>query len=223
MHSTGLSNCRDEFWHWSYGDSPWAVRVGASAACYGLIEPPQGATRVNGGRIEVRPYDPDWPVQFETIRESLLEVVGHLAIGIEHVGSTAVPGLSAKPILDIGIVVRNAEELKSVIDALTEFGYEHQGDLGIAGREAFRCKSDGDALPKGWPKHHLYACIEGALELRRYLAFRDHLRTNRVAAENYASLKLDLAGRFPWDRSRYSVAKTPFVTSLLHDIDPALA
>lgn len=222
MHSTGLSNCRDEYWHWSYGDSPWAVRVGAKTACYGLIEPPEGASRVNGGRIVVHPYDPEWLTQFETIKESLLEVVGDLAVAIEHVGSTAVPGLGAKPILDIAIVVPNQEAMSAAISSLTAFGYEHQGDLGIAGREAFRCKGDKEKPPKNWPKHHLYACVEGARELRRYLAFRDHLRANRVAVEAYEALKCELAKRYPWDRARYSTAKSPFVTELLREIDPGL-
>jgi D-alanyl-D-alanine dipeptidase len=224
MHSTGLSNCRDEFWHWSYGDSAWAVRVGVGAACYGLIEPPAKASRV-AGRVVVGPYDHEWPVQFESIREALLAAVGPLAVRIEHIGSTSVAGLSAKPILDINLVVENQAAMGAVIAALSEFGYDHQGDLGIAGREAFRVKRDEaskDAPCRGWPRHNLYACVADSLELRRHLAFRDHLRSNSVAAVAYAELKAQLAARHPWDIDLYGEKKRPFVSSVLREVDSRL-
>lgn len=225
MHSTGLSNCRDEFWHWSYGDSAWAVRVRAKSACYGLIEPPAGSNRVKGGKLELHPYNPDWPSQFDQIREALLATLGPLASRIEHVGSTSMPGISAKAILDIDLVVEGAEAMLAAIKALEEFGYEHKGDLGVSGREAFRCRSDEkrkDVPPNNWPAHHLYACIEGSRELRRHLAFRDHLRANSVAAAEYSQLKARLAARYAWDRIRYNDEKAPFVVGVLREIDPTL-
>jgi len=223
MHSTGLSNCRDEYWHWSYGDSAWAVRVDSPVACYGLIAPPPGATRVTGSKVEIKPYDAGWPEQFEAIRGALAEVIGPLVV--EHVGSTAVPGLEAKPILDIDVVVPDEERMKDLIEALGEFGYEHQGNLGIEGREAFKHKWGEEwkeAAWKSWPVHHLYACLEGNRELRRHIALRDHLRVNQVSRDAYGDLKAKLAERHPWDRTRYSEAKSPFLTGLLCDIDPTL-
>ena len=226
MHSTGLSNCRDEFWHWSYGDSAWSVRMGEKTACYGLIEAPSDSTRVIGDKIELSDYDPNWPTQFAQIESGLATSLGSLGARMEHVGSTSIPGLRAKPILDIDIVVERVAGMKSVIEALEAFGYEHQGDLGVPGREAFRCKS-GDAakdLPcKTWPAHHLYACVNGSHELRRHLAFRDYLRNNQVALDQYADLKTRLAAQFPWDRTRYSNAKEPFVVGVLREIHPTLA
>jgi D-alanyl-D-alanine dipeptidase len=224
MHSTGLSNCRDEFWHWSYGDSAWAVRVGANTACYGLIEPPSDATRVSGGKIELHPYDPEWPVHFEAIRSALLAILGSSVSRIEHVGSTSVPGLWAKPILDIDIVVAGPEQMEHVIAALGAFGYQHQGDRGLPGREAFRLKAGDewkDSAPSTWHPHYLYACIDGARELVRQVAFRDHLRANEVAASAYVELKKKLAAQHPWDRTRYSDLKSPFVEAVLREINSA--
>jgi GrpB-like predicted nucleotidyltransferase (UPF0157 family) len=219
MHSTGLSNCRDEFWHWSYGDNAWAVRTGAPFACYAAIDPPSNATRVVGAKISLTPYDPAWPLQFDQIRKGL----GFLGCRIEHVGSTAVPGLSAKPVLDIDLVIESPERMAALIQELDSFGYEHQGDLGIPGREAFRPKDGEEWLQspcRSWPTHHLYACVEGARELKRHLAFRDHLRANQVAAQEYERLKLELAARHPWDLMRYTELKDPFVMEVLREVAP---
>lgn len=94
-------------------------------------------------------YDPLWPKQFETLRYRLANVLGGLALTIEHVGSTAVPGLAAKPILDIDVLLRSPDDLPSAIAALASIGYLHRGDLGIPGREAFRA-------PSNYLRHHLY-------------------------------------------------------------------
>jgi D-alanyl-D-alanine dipeptidase len=218
MFSTGLSNCRTEFWHWSYGDSAWAARVGASVAVYGLVPPPADATRVTGAKVRIAPYDPDWPRQFEALRAVIEPALGSLALRIEHVGSTAVPGLPAKPILDIDVVVADLDRVASVIAVLADLGYAHQGDLGVPGREAFRRGSSD--VPKAepareWPEHHLYVCVEGTSELRRHVAFRDYLCAHASEAAEYAELKRTLAGRYPWDRTRYGDAKSPLVTRIL--------
>ncbi len=218
MHSTGLSNCRDEFWHWSYGDSAWAVRVGARAAPYGLIEPPEGHTRVTGAKVVIHEYNPSWPDHFAEIHGHLLSALGELAISVEHVGSTSVPGLAAKPIIDIDVVIEKGEALTSVVESLATLGFEHQGDLGVAGREAFKTKDDS-ALCKSWPAHHLYVCEKNNAELARHLAFRDYLRANQAAAVRYAEIKRDLAQKFPWDRIRYNDGKAPFVSELLAECD----
>ena len=222
MHATGLSNCRDEFWHWSYGDSAWAVRMGEPIAVYGAIDAPADATRVRGSKLVLSESQSDWPLQFESIRDRLLDKLNQQLPGhpwrIEHVGSTAVPGLIAKPILDIDILIPASVERESVVAALAELGYESRGDQGIAGRAAFRYQNQDVPLPA----HHLYAGCADAKEMRRHLAFRDYLRQNERAATAYGSLKQGLADQFPWDRDRYSAAKTPFVSGILAEIDPDL-
>ena len=117
--------------------------------------------------IVVVDYDPAWPQLIETLRGPIWNAVSDLAIAIEHVGSTAVPGLAAKPIVDIALVVPR-DRVGAAIARLATLGYEHKGDLGIPGREAMR-------HPPGAPRHHLYVCPEGNLALANQLALRDYL------------------------------------------------
>src|SRR5579871_1315080 len=131
-----------------------------------------------------------------------------MAAAIEHVGSTAVPGLAAKPIIDLDVLLFSAGDLPSVIARLASLGYEHRGDLGIAGREAFRA-------PLNDFRHHLYVCLPAGKEYRRHIAFRDYLRTHPREARAYASLKRDLARQFRDDREAYNQAKSRFVTEIL--------
>jgi GrpB-like predicted nucleotidyltransferase (UPF0157 family) len=158
--------------------------------------------------IIVTDYDPGWPAAFEALRARVALVLGEVALAIEHVGSTSVPGLAAKPVIDIDVVVRSPDDIQAAIERLATIGYVHRGDLGIAGREAF-------AQPANLPKHHLYVCPLGCEELRRHLAFRDYLRAHPDVAETYAAIKRAAAIRFPNDINSYIDAKTDFVQSVL--------
>jgi GrpB-like predicted nucleotidyltransferase (UPF0157 family) len=162
-----------------------------------------------GGRpaIEVVDYDPDWPVRFGRIRDRIAPVLGLLAVSIEHVGSTSVPGLAVKPVIDIDVVVADASAIPAAIGALDTLGYEHLGDLGVKDREAFR-------RPPGSEKHNLYVCLAGGEGLRNHLALRDHLRAHPDAVEAYAALKRRLAVESP-DIDAYVVAKTDLIVSFL--------
>jgi GrpB-like predicted nucleotidyltransferase (UPF0157 family) len=153
-------------------------------------------------------YDPSWPALFEQLRATVWPSVRDLASTIEHVGSTSVVGLAAKPIIDMTIVVPTPREMRTVIDRLAALGYRHRGDLGVPGREAF-------ARPEGTPAHHLYACVKGNLGLRNALAVRDHVRRNPLAAREYGALKKQLAARFPDDIDGYVEGKTDFILSIL--------
>lgn len=161
-------------------------------------------------RVIVEPYDPAWPRTFDRLRRRIAGALGEVALAIEHVGSTSVPGLAAKPIIDIDVVVRGPEELATAIVRLAGLGYAHEGDLGVPGREAF-------ARPEGDAPHHLYVCLVGGQELTRHLAFRDRLRSDPGAARAYAALKLELAARHGEDRVAYTNGKGPWIRALMHD------
>lgn len=160
--------------------------------------------------VVVVPYDPGWPAQFAKLRDRIAAALGDLAVGIEHVGGTAVPGLDAKPIVDLDVVVRPEQDLAVVVERLGTLGYEHLGDLGVHGRDAFRA-SAADPLPR----HHLYVCPAGSAALSAHLTLRDELRADPALAAQYAALKRELAARYRADRDAYTEGKTHFITGVL--------
>lgn len=158
--------------------------------------------------IVIVDYDPLWPHHFATLRLRIAAALGELTAAIEHVGSTAVPGLAAKPVIDIDVLLRSPCGLLSATARLDSCGYRHRGDLGVAGREAFR-------QPPGDIEHHLYVCLPDSREYRRHIAFRDYLRAHREDVDAYALLKRELARKFATDREAYNRAKTSFVEEIL--------
>jgi GrpB-like predicted nucleotidyltransferase (UPF0157 family) len=131
-----------------------------------------------------------------------------LAAAVEHVGSTAVIGLAAKPIIDMDILLASADALTEAIERLANLGYTYQGDLGIPEREAFLAAADD------FP-HHLYVCPPHSREYQRHLAFRDYLRSHSKDAEGYGDLKKALALKFTHDRAGYIAGKEALVRELL--------
>ncbi|SHE15107.1 dephospho-CoA kinase/protein folding accessory domain-containing protein [Chlamydia abortus] len=158
--------------------------------------------------VVVVPYDPDWVQLFEKLREFVLPVVSDLIVTIEHAGSTSVPGLAAKPIVDMDVIVPSQADVHIAIQRLSTLGYIHEGDLGIAGREAF-------IPPDHLPRHHLYVCTQENDEYKRHILFRDYLRSHPDDSEKYGELKLELAQRFHNDRKAYTNAKSEFVEQIL--------
>src|SRR6516164_2274324 len=134
-------------------------------------------------------YDPHWPDLFEELRAPVAAALGDLVVSVEHIGSTAVPGLEAKPIIDMDVVVPSVADIPEAIRRLATLGYIHRGDLGITGREAF-------TSPAGKPRHHLYLCATDSAELRRQRSFRDYLMTHPDDAKAYETLKKVAAQRF---------------------------
>jgi GrpB-like predicted nucleotidyltransferase (UPF0157 family) len=155
--------------------------------------------------IRIVGYDPDWPAEFERLRDRSAGAVGDLAVSIEHVGSTAVRGLAGKPVIDLVVVV-GPGDVAVAIEQLVAIGYVHQGNLGVEGREAF-------GVPEGERRHHLYLCRADSEELRAEVAFRDRLRRQPALAAEYEALKRQLAVRFRDDRDAYAEAKTDFVAA----------
>ena len=182
--------------------------VGLTAICVaGELEMwAMGVTR----DIVVADYDPAWPGWFEAVCRRVWPVVEDIALRIDHVGSTAVPGLAAKPIIDMDIVVAAEEGVRPVIDRLAASGYRWRGDLGVQGREAFTSTRD-----EGLPAHHLYLVVENSRAHVDHWLLRDLLREDGEARARYAALKrrnAELAGR---DMDFYVAAKARFVAELL--------
>ena len=160
-------------------------------------------------QVVVLPHDPRWQEEFETIRREIQEILGELVMEVHHVGSTAVPGLSAKPIIDLDVELRNRSDFPAVRELLAVAGYRHEGDLGIRDREAF-CYKGKDHLQK----HHLYVCPPDSRELRRHLTFRNYLRTHPEAAREYSRVKEAAARQHPDSIEGYMAYKSDCIAAL---------
>ena len=160
-------------------------------------------------RVIVLPYDRVWKAAFEAIKSELESAVGDFVISIEHVGSTSVEGLSAKPCIDIDVVIEDYGVFEEVVRRLAEIGYIHEGSLGIPDREAF-CYSDKPYLMT----HHLYVCPRYSRELHRHITFRDFLRRHPEAVKQYGAVKEEGARLFPDDIEGYIAHKTPCIEEL---------
>lgn len=157
-------------------------------------------------KVIVTPYDPKWKDSFAFLKQRVENALGNLAIAVEHVGSTSVEGLSAKPIIDLDIVIEDYSVLNEAIKLLSKIGYIYEGNLGIEGREAFDYKG-GEPLPK----HHLYVCPKNSEELARHIAFRDFLRNTPEAIAEYSRVKEEAARLYPNDIDGYIQYKSPCI------------
>lgn len=158
--------------------------------------------------ITVLPHNPDWKEEFKRIESELLIHIGDVVVAIEHVGSTSVEGLHAKPIIDIDIVIENNMFLL-VKQKLKEIGYEHVGDLGIKDREAFSYTNKEHLM-----EHHLYVCDENSSELKRHITFRNYLRKNANERERYGNIKIEMAKKFPHDIDQYLLGKQSVILDI---------
>lgn len=160
-------------------------------------------------RVIVLPYDETWKSAFEEIKKELESAIGDLIIGIEHVGSTSVEGLSAKPCIDIDVIIKDYAIFDAVVSKLETIGYIYEGNLGIKDREAFKY-SDKPHLQQ----HHLYVCPQQSEELHRHITFRDFLRGNPEAVKRYGAVKEKAAQLFPDDIEKYIEYKSPCIEEL---------
>ncbi|MER8395184.1 GrpB family protein [Mesorhizobium sp. M1340] len=158
--------------------------------------------------VIIVPYDPAWPDVFAQIRDEIAPALGTTALEIEHIGSTSVAGLAAKPIFDLDVVIPTEADLSFAISKLSKIEHTYEGERGIDGRHAF-------THPGRLPAHHLYVCAAANPELGRHIVFRDYLRANPDVAKTYGLLKKRLADRFGSDREGYSNAKTAFIAEAL--------
>lgn len=160
--------------------------------------------------IIVSDYDPAWPAWFEAIRQRIWPAVEAVAVRIDHVGSTAVPTLAAKPIIDVDVVVASERDIQPAIACLAGAGYRWQGDLGVIGREAFERVREDEL-----PRHNLYLVVENNRAHMDHWLLRDLLRDDAEARERYAAQKRHNAARAGNDMNRYTAAKAALVAELL--------
>lgn len=160
-------------------------------------------------RVIVVPYNYKWNDEFQKIKLHLEEKLRNEVVTIEHVGSTSVKGLSAKPIIDVDIVIENYDKFPYIKYRLETLGYYHEGNLGIKDREAF-----GYNEKPNFMTHHIYVCPQYSEELRKHIAFRDYLRLNKVAREKYSEIKLEAAKRYPTNIQDYIEFKSPFINNI---------
>ncbi len=155
-------------------------------------------------------YDPSWPAAYEAEIERLRVVLGDVIVRAHHIGSTAVPGLAAKPVIDVLLEVRDLASLDARDEAMREIGYEPRGEFGIPGRRYY---------PKGGDRrtHHVHAFAVGDPHIAEHLTFRDYLRDRPDAAAAYARVKRDAAGKHRHDPEGYVRHKEAFVARTLND------
>ncbi len=157
--------------------------------------------------IEVVDWSPRWAEQFEGVATVLRRALaGVRSARVEHVGSTSVPGLAAKPVLDVDVVVEPGEE-SAAVAALESVGYVHRGDLGVVGREAFHAPDD--------PRRNVYVCTAGTANVRNHLAVRDVLRRRADLREAYDAVKRALAADPDMDIDTYIAGKSAVLQEVL--------
>jgi len=158
--------------------------------------------------VEVVPYNPEWKTWFDELKAEVWPHVADVALDMIHVGSTSIPGMSAKPIIDIDIIIKSPKDLPEITARLAKIGYYHVGDLGITGREAFNL----DGGPK-YP-HNLYVCPSESEALRNHLLFKKHLSENPESFKRYKDLKLRLSESVV-SREEYWKSKTLLILEFL--------
>ena len=159
--------------------------------------------------VEVVDYDQGWPRRYQEERDRIAAAIGDALLAIEHVGGTAVPGLPAKPVIDLMLGVDDIERAGPAVAALINLGYEYvpEFESQLPDRRYFR---------RGTPDtHHVHMVPVSSDFFEKHLLFRDWLRAHPQAAEEYGKLKRGLAGRFPNDRDAYRAGKVPFIDTVV--------
>ena len=159
-------------------------------------------------RVVVEKWNPQWKYEYEKIVASLGKDIIYNSIKIEHVGSTSVEGMSAKPIIDLDIVIEN-DKFEIIKRLLKDKGYEHEGDLGIEGREAFTYSGKEELMT-----HHLYVCYQDSKELFRHITFRNFLKDNPALAAEYSRVKEQAAVLYHDDIDKYMEFKSEIIEKI---------
>jgi len=165
---------------------------------------------LNRYEVRVVDYDPAWKSEYCLLADQIRSVTSPLELELEHIGSTSVPGLPAKPIIDVGILLHRRDQFDDLVAALVSIGLIYRGDKGPNGGQLFISESGQE-----FRTHHIHAYFVGDSEWDNYLTFRDRLRASSPLRNRYGSLKRKLASQFSDDRFAYSEAKSEFVNHVL--------
>lgn len=165
---------------------------------------------LNRYKISVAESDSSWASEYEKIASEIREAISHIAVQIEHIGSTSVPGLAAKPIVDVGLLLCDCADFQSLEAAFSSLDLIYRGDKGTEGGHLFIRESVPEVRT-----HHIHVYFQGAPEWNRYLIFRDRLRASTELREEYGALKRKLAEQYEDDRLAYTAGKTELVQRVL--------
>ena len=160
-------------------------------------------------RIEVVPYDSRWSLLYEDEASRLRELFGDALIAIHHIGSTAIPGIHAKPVIDLLVEAQNLEAIDVSRPTMASLGHESMGEFGIPGRRYFR-KDDANGIRT----HQVHVFEIGSPQVARHLAFRDFMIAHPNDALRYSDLKRRLAKEHPFDPVAFMVGKDPFIQEI---------
>lgn len=158
--------------------------------------------------VTVVDYDANWPLLYQRERQKIADVLQGNCIALYHIGSTSVPGLAAKPVIDIMAAVKSLEKTDEKAAEFEKLGYEYMGEFGIKGRRYLRKGGD-----RRTHQIHIFG-VDNIGDIVRHLAFRDYLRKNAEEAERYAALKKQLAERYPRDIEAYCRGKEDYVAAV---------
>ncbi len=162
-------------------------------------------------------YQEQWVNDFLEIKKILIASNRNISIEIEHIGSTSIPKLTAKPIIDIDLVYYLENDFDAIKFNLESIGYYHNGNQGIEGREVFKRVKAANHPILDSISHHLYVCHQDSQELKNHLLFRDHLKSNESARNQYKKIKLDLAEKANQDKKAYAILKEQEATQFVQD------
>ena len=162
---------------------------------------------LNSGELRLVTVGPEWASRFTRERDRIASVLGAAAIDIQHIGSTAVPGMLAKPILDLAVAIRSFKVGHSLLPVMDALGYEYRGEYGIPGRHYF---VRGNPLRT----HHLHMLEQGSPDWSRHIGFRDRLLRSRELADLYSELKRENLARSSGSRDVYQALKASFIANI---------
>ena len=165
--------------------------------------------RLNQKHVIVAPPDPAWPDAFDAASREIVGAMGANLLAVHHIGSTAIPGIWAKPVIDLLPVVRDLARVEEHVAAMRALGYEAMGEFGIPGRRYFRREG-----PNGLRTQNVHAFEHGSQHVARHLAFRDFMRAHPDVARQYSDLKRQLAERYPHDIEGYMDGKDAFIKQM---------